>query len=195
MTRISSIAYTWGSTPLERALVLPCDRFLSDPDDIFFRAVSINASASVIFRWLCQLRVAPYSYDWIDNAGRPSPRLLIPGLEQLAVGQRIMTIFELVDFKTDSQLTMVMKAPQAIALFGKIAITYFIVPESSQRCRLVVKMPVCYPRGGIWSTMRHLLPWGDMLMMRKQLLTIKNLAQRQASRVGSVQRDTLARNT
>ena len=35
-----SIAYTWGSTPEERSLALPCDRFLSEPTDIFFRATS-----------------------------------------------------------------------------------------------------------------------------------------------------------
>src|SRR5215831_1136660 len=94
-----SLASTWGTTAAERTLSYPCDRNLSPFDAAYFRAVLVRAPASIILRWLCQLRVAPYSYDWIDNGGHPSPRELIPGLDLLQVGQRVMTIFQLVDFK------------------------------------------------------------------------------------------------
>src|SRR6185369_11959475 len=93
-----SVAYTWGSTAAERAMSLPCDRYLDPPEQVLHRALDVDAPADVVFRWLCQLRVAPYSYDWIDNFGRTSPRTLTPGLERLAVGQTCMTMFELVEF-------------------------------------------------------------------------------------------------
>ena len=46
----------------------------------------------------CQLRSAPYSYDWIDNLGKQSPQQLTPGLDQPAVGQAVLRIFRIVSF-------------------------------------------------------------------------------------------------
>ena len=77
-TDCTSVAWTWGTTAAERTRPFPCDRWLPGADDALFRAVDVDAPARVVFRWLCQLRVAPYSYDWIDNFGRTSPRRLTP---------------------------------------------------------------------------------------------------------------------
>jgi hypothetical protein len=180
MMNHSSIALHWGSTSDERALPFPCDRYLSEIDSAYFRAVDVRAPAATLFRWLCQLRAAPYSYDWLDNGGRRSPRRLTAGLDELAPGQPVMSIFELVEFERDRHLTLVMVKPRAVGLFGQIACSYMIVPQSEQRCRLLVKLLVRYPRQGRWAAMRWLLPWGDLIMMRKQLLTLARLAERSA---------------
>lgn len=174
-----SVAYTWGSTPQERRETFPCDLYLPDADDAYFRAVDVAAPAPVLFRWLCQLKVAPYSYDWIDNFGRRSPRHLVPGAENLAVGQRIMTIFELVGFEEDRHLTVVLDLPRAASTLGGASMTYAVVPTSEGSCRLVVKINVRYPREPLGLFMRWLLPWGDLLMIRKQMLTLKHLSQNQ----------------
>jgi hypothetical protein len=52
----------------------PCDRHVDSPDAAYFRRVVVQAPCAVVFRWLCQLRVAPYSYDWIDNWGGAARR-------------------------------------------------------------------------------------------------------------------------
>jgi hypothetical protein len=150
---------TWGSTPQERALEFACDRLVADPHDALFRAVTVDASPTVLFRWLCQLRAAPYSYDWIDNLGRRSPRHLTPGLDRLEAGQRIMTVFRLAAFEPARHITAVLKGPGL--LFGGLA--------------------VAYPRTPIGLAVRALLPPGDLVMMRKQLLTLKELAERDAA--------------
>ena len=57
-----------------------------------------------------------FSYDWIDNFGRQSPRELVPGLERLAVGQRVMSIFRLVEFERDVHLTLATVRRQLLTL-------------------------------------------------------------------------------
>jgi hypothetical protein len=182
--RTRAITRTWGSTSQERQLEFACDRFIADPNDALYRALTVNAPPALLFRWLCQLRAAPYSYDWIDNLGRRSPRSLTPGLDRLQVGQRIMTVFQLAAFEPDRHITAVLDRPGA--LFGDLAITYLIVPDAEERCRLVVKVAVAYPRTPIGAAMRGLLPPGDLVMMRKQLLTLRKLAERDAANRGSM---------
>ena len=174
-----SISQNWGTEAHERELIYPCDRFIPQPEAAVFRGVTINAPVEIVFRWLCQMRVAPYSYDWIDNGGRQSPRELVPGLDNLAVGQDVMRIFKLVDFEPERQLTLRMKPrSSASRTFGDIAVSYVIAPSSSKSCRLLVKLIAMYPPGTKGSFMRAFLPWGDLIMMRRQLLNLKHLAER-----------------
>lgn len=181
-TAARAVAYDWGSTPAERSLSYPCDKYLPDADEAYFRAVDVNAPPAILFRWLCQLKVAPYSYDWLDNGGRPSPRRLTPGVEELQPGQRMVGMFKLVEFEENRHLTLVMDSPKAAALYGMIAGSYVVSPTGSKGCRLVGKLLIHYPRGGAGRFMRWLLPWGDFVMMRKQFLTLKELAEESARR-------------
>jgi len=175
---MGSFSHTWGTEAGERELVFPCDGLIPDADQTLFRGITINASAEVVFRWLCQMRVAPYSYDWLDNGGRRSPRQLTPGLEHLDRGQTVMRIFDLIDFATNQHLTIRLKVHRpSTRLFGDIAVSYMIVARSSLSCRLLVKLVVKHPPGLRGQVSRFFLPWGDLLMMRRQLLNFKSLAE------------------
>jgi len=176
-----SIARVWGSTPVERERPFPCDRHLTGASDTLFRAVDVEAPPRAVFRWLCQLKAAPYSYDWIDNFGRRSPTSLTPGLDVLEVGQRLMALFELVEFERDRHLTMVLRVPGSGTRLGRLAVSYVVVPRGETGSRLIVKLVVQYPAGPVGSAMRWFLPWGDLVMMRKQLLTLKGLAEASCS--------------
>lgn len=162
----------WGSTEDERRRAYPCDRLLPAADHALFRAVDVAAPSATVFRWLCQLRVAPYSYDWIDNAGRQSPQALVGGLDSLEVDQRFMTIFELVEFEPGRSITLRHEGP----VFGRIAGTY-LVDGAGNRCRLLVKLLVADPRGPLGLVTRHVLPVGNLVMMRRQLRNLKALAE------------------
>ena len=147
------------------------------PEQTWYRAISVNAPARIGCRWICQLRAAPYSYDWIDNFGRQSPRHLVDGLERLRIGQKVMTIFRIHDFSTDHYLIIVLWPPRNIVC-SDLRITYLCAPLGEKRTRLMVRVQICYPKHSFRSLFRLLLPAGDLLMMRKQLLTLKRLSER-----------------
>ena len=177
--------HTWGTTCDERTLAFPCDRVLPEHNAAYFRGVTVNASPAIVFCWLCQLRVAAYSYDWIDQWGRRSPRVLDPALQNLAVGQPVMDIFDLVAYERDRHLTLRLRQP---GVFPPLAVSYFIVPLAADRCRLLVKLvlryrPTVLDRLSCWLT-----PWLDWIMMRRQLLNLKALAESvpRATRAGSL---------
>jgi hypothetical protein len=170
----SEIVRTWGTTVQERERRFPCDRILPGHNDAYYRGIDISAKPTTLFRWLCQMRVAPYSYDWIDNFGRRSPRELTPGLEKLDLGQRFMTIFELVDFEQDVHITLRLRRP---GLFPPLAVSYFVDPEGDTGCRLIVKLVLEFRSGLRDRLIRRLIPSLDWIMMRRQLLNLKALAE------------------
>jgi len=159
-------------------MAFPCDRFMERFDAAYYRGIAIEARPEVVFRWLCQLKVAPYSYDWIDNLGRRSPQSLMPGVDELAIGQTIMTNFELVEFERNRHLTIRSRVNTSVPRIFGATVSYLIVPRTTDTSRLLVKLIVRHPTGVVGWLMRRLLPWGDMIMMRRQLLNFKSLAER-----------------
>ncbi len=55
--------------------------------------------------------------------------------------------------------------------------SYMILGASEGHCRLIAKLRVRYPRRIPVSLTRPFLAWGDLIMMRKQFLTLKHLAE------------------
>lgn len=175
-----SVSETWGTTAAERQVAFPCDALLTHIDAQLYRGITIHAAPEIVFRWLCQLRAAPYSYDWIDNGGRQSPQELTPGLDRLEIGQDVMTIFTLTSFDLNKHFTIRLKPSGAArSLFGDIAVSYLIVSKGGASCRLLVKLVVQHSRTLKGRFMRRFLPWGDVVMMRKQLMNLKRLAEAQ----------------
>lgn len=145
---------------------LPCDTLRPRNGVPADRAISIDAPPSITFAWLCQLRVAPYSYDALDNFGRRSPRERDPELLRLEVGQRFMTLFTLQSFISGEQITL---------RANRVAVTYAVRPERAGS-RLHARVQFGGPR-----VLARLLALGDLVMMRKQLLTLRSLAEQEAA--------------
>jgi len=169
----------WGVTEDEVARAYPCDDELAEPGAELFRAVTVRAEPAVVFRWLCQLSVAPYSFDLVDNLGRRSPRTLTPGADRLAIGQPMMTIFRLVGFTAGVDLTVRMRSARGRSMFGDLAVTYAVRPGPDASSRLVAKLVLAPTRSRLGRARVAALAWGDLVMMRKQLGTLRDLAQDQ----------------
>jgi hypothetical protein len=174
--RLLDSARFWNTTAAETVAAYPAHRYAVHPYQAFIRAVDIAAPPGVVFRWLCQLKVAPYSYDWLDNRGRRSPRELTPGAEKLAIGQQLM-IARIVEFEPDRHITGV-SLPAATAVFGAISLTYQVTATAGGS-RLVACLDVT-ARSWAARLRADLLAVGDLVMMRKQLLNLKALAERSA---------------
>ena len=82
-------------------------------------------------------------------------------------------IFRLAHFEDGRSITL--SADHAI--FGRIAVTYRVTPRGDGVGRLVVKLVVAYRSGPIGWLMAGILPAGDLVMMRRQLLNLKALAE------------------
>ncbi|MEE6306746.1 polyketide cyclase [Plantactinospora veratri] len=130
----------------------------------------MNAPATVVWPWIAQVRLAPYSYDWLDNLGRRSPRQLV-GLPEPRVGEAFTTAGgrkwgRIVSVEPGKQLT------------GKIMnafMSYVLAPDEDDTTRLLLKVVMrTNPVVALGLSV------GDLVMARRQLLTLKQLAERGA---------------
>ena len=115
----------------------------------------------------------------MDNRGRRSPRELTAGADRLELGQTMAVVFRLVDFEDGHHWTAV-TTPRGERLFGPVAMTYAAEPDPAGS-RIVCRLAVAAD-GPLRRARAYALAWGDLVMMRKQLITLKVLAERDAAR-------------
>ncbi|WP_207908801.1 SRPBCC family protein [Pseudonocardia endophytica] len=167
---MTGLPWVWGARPDEVAAPFPCGDHVPSRRSMV-RAVDVAADPETVFRRLCQLRVAPYSYDLVDNLGRRSPRTLTPGLDDLSPGQRFLIMFRISGFVPGREITAV----GGNRAFGPVACTYRVVPDGPGRSRLVARLDVTVDNR-VRRVVAHLIAWGDLVMMRRQLRTLAALA-------------------
>jgi hypothetical protein len=176
---LHQIFHAGGTSEEDRSLSFPCDSYVLSPVVSCYRGVEVLAPKEIVFRWLCQIKVAPYSYDWFDNFGSQSPRQLTPGLGRLAPGQTLLVMFKIVDFVENEHITVLGETFEWIS-GQKLAMTYRVVPRTATSCRIVTKLVAHNgPQTFLNRLRRDYVPIGELPLMRKQLLTMKKLAEKQ----------------
>jgi hypothetical protein len=166
----------WGATAEAVHRSMPGDALLRRDAPSTTRAITIDAPPYAVFPWLLQIgygRGGWYSYDWIDNDGKPSVERIDPALQRLAVGDR----FEML--------------PGLGPIVIDIVPNHHIVSggETDSWCLLVEPMPDGRTRlisrwRQDWSKTAGTYVWlalsdpGSFLMERKMLRRIRDLAER-----------------
>lgn len=166
------IGARWGVADSETTLRYPCDEFVSSPALEAWRGVTVRAAPEAVWPWLTQVRVAPYSYDWIDNRGRRSPRRLL-GLSEPRVGDAFTTAGR----RELGRIVSVDRERQLTATILGAFMSYLLVPGEQETTRLLLKVVMATNR-----LIAPVLSVGDLIMARRQLLNLKELVERGPSR-------------
>ena len=164
------IADRWGVRDDEVTRAYPCDEFVPHPVMEAWRGGTVHTTAAALWPWVGQIRLAPYSYDWIDNAGHRSPREL-RGLPEPIVGEH----FTIAMGRPTGRILAVEPGEALTASIVGATMSYVLVPESDA-VRLLLK--VVLPRQRMLAPMICL---GDLVMARRQLLNLKRLAEASAA--------------
>jgi hypothetical protein len=158
----------WGVSDGEVARSYPCDEFVASPALQAWRGVDVAAPVEAVWPWVAQVRLAPYSYDWIDNRGRRSPRELV-GLAEPRVGER----FTSVGGRAVGRIVAVETGKQLTGNIMGAFMSYVLVPQGHDSTRLLLKVVLRTTRVKALG-----LSVGDLVMARRQLLNLKRLAER-----------------
>jgi hypothetical protein len=163
----------WGVSDVEVARHYPCDDIVTSPVLAAWRGVTVHAPPSLVWPWITQIRLAPYSYDWIDNLGRRSPRELRALPEPIA-GEHFTTA-------GTRQIGRIMSVTPGQQLTGHImgAFMSYVLVAENDATRLLLKIVTPGGRG-----LAPLLSVGDLVMARRQLLNVKHLAEHQSPTLG-----------
>ncbi|MBT0568161.1 polyketide cyclase [Williamsia sp. CHRR-6] len=157
----------WNVTDAEVARRYPCDDLVARPTLQAWRGITVATTPERLWPWVTQVRVAPYSYDLVDNLGRRSPQRLL-GLPEPKVGEPFMTAMA-------RRFGPIRAVEPQRAFTGEILgaiMSYVLVPQE-ESTRLLLKI-VTDRVGRVGAP---LLAIGDLMMARQQLRNIKRLAE------------------
>lgn len=181
--RLRAWQLRWGATDEELTRPMPGDDIIAAPTFDATRAVTVNAAPRDIFPWIVQMgvtRAGWYSYDLLDNLGRPSATTILPECQPIKVD-------DLIAMSPDGKQGLYVKdfkPDEWILWWDKNGVTSWawgFYPVSESQTRLVTRVRVKYNFLSLDMIFNLLIEFFDIIMMRKCMLGIKERAERLAS--------------
>jgi len=164
----------WGATGDEVRRVMPGDDLLRPGAATTTRAVSIHAAPDRVFPWLLQIgygRGGWYSYDRIDNDGRPSVAHIDPQLQRLAPGDRLEMMPGM------GPIVHEIVPGHHIVSAGEADSWCLLVEAAPDGTRLISRWRQDWPRTILTYVWVALADPGAFVMEQKMLRTIRDLAE------------------
>ena len=173
----------WGATPEEIQSPVVGDDLCSAATLIATRSITISAPPQEVFQWIRQMgfgRAGWYSYDWLDNLGRKSATSIHDEWQTVEAGDKVPS-------GPISFTAAIVEAPRHFVLeiksLGKkspklhFTLAYEL-RDDPHGTRLVTRMRshISVPLGSLFEKL--ILGPGDGLMLRRQLLTIRQNASK-----------------
>jgi hypothetical protein len=184
----------WGATKRECLTRFPGDEMIAEPGDVTTRAVTIDAPAEEVWRWLVQIgqdRGGMYSYDGIENMlglRVHSTDEIHDEWQQLRVGDSVRLVrpgwmgmrdgLALPVARIDPGRSIVLRQQPPDSQWDAVW-SFHVVPLTSRRCRLVSRSRSARPARPARVAALVMDPV-TMLMTRRMLLGIKERAERSA---------------
>ena len=170
----------WSATDEEVARTMPGDDVVKHPTFNATRAVTIQTRPEEIWPWLVQIgvtRAGWYSYDWMDNLGRPSAQRILPEWQHIAVG-------DVIPMSPDGKQGQWVKdfEPNQWMLWwdnkGNATWSWGLYPLEESQTRLITRVRMRYHWLSPMLVFDLLVEFTDIVMMRKCMLSIKQRVER-----------------
>ena len=170
----------WGATDEEVERPMPGDEVVEDPTFNATRAVTIKARPEEIWPWIVQIgvnRAGWYSYDLLDNLGRPSARRILPQFQNPKAGDVIPMSPDgtqgpyVKDFEQNRWMLWWDQK-------GGMSWCWGLYPVDEAHTRLITRVRLHYDWRSPEILFHMLIEFTDVVMMRKSMLGIKERAER-----------------
>lgn len=185
-------AMHWGATDDEVKMHLPGDDLIASANFEATRAVSIDAPPEAVWPWLVQIghgRAGWYSYDRLDNQGKPSAQEILPQFQHMEVGDVVVMTES--GGREVGPSVLALEEPRMM-LWGdpeephRFTWAWLLQDHDENqtrlvarvRCRLSLGTSIAGMPGWMFALMMEL---ADPIMMRRQLLNLRSRIERAAA--------------
>jgi len=180
----------WGATPEERSKRMPGDEYFTADPPAFIamsRAITIEAPPEAVWPWLAQMGRGAgwYSVDRLDNGGKLSARHILSWVPPPQEGDATAIGF-LRRVMPGRELTWWVPGVRFLGTTARLAVDIRLSPQNSGS-RLLIRMSAD-ATGGMPRTALAVFRFIDSVMARRQLLGIKDRAERYGARTANPER-------